>query len=666
LNRTWLAAQRTHVETAAALGGIFAVAAVAYWWTAAPLYNPSATIDPWLYTALFVNFDEIYEHFSNTYYAARLPWIVPGRFLYGVLPLDAAYWVLHGLAFCGGVAALFFLVLRFLGLAPAIVGAATLALTQMYWNAQYWDYVDGAMMTFLLGGLCFGLPLAVGRRRALSLAVAGGLFTAAVATNLLAGAFAVVYPVAYFFVQPATGLRQRLAMALKDVVALLAGAAALVVALGLYARAHGGPFEFYEPQIDVVRGGISAATKIEGYEWMQSEGRLLVPVFLCVVAVPLLILGRRLPPFRFAAGAIAGLAVLTAEIYGWEFFAGGAALDYIYASSNFAAPIALAMAAVAGLLLSLAPVHRATELGAPTASIVTAVVALVLVYKDEHVARIGETGARTSIALMALAGVLIAGAVLTRRLTIGVPLTVAAVAAAAFASHYAINSSTQVFTYGASAPESRNLYHAAQDTVEFVDDATKESDPLPTFWYRGLASHLASIQSMYFYAFTAIGWELPKVNTYTRQWLNQSKPQRIVMLCETPDCNGGAAALRRAGYPYAEADREHISRGSVRFWAVMLRTSAVPTPDPSCVVHDGDLLRARTASEIYAYWAGRKHWIASMDALMAAFGPNALTAVRDVPSNGLARLPAGPRITSAQGWAKIMAGGSKDRLGRVC
>ena len=99
---SWASAHRERLVAAASLAGVFGVAAVAYWWTRAPLYNGSGTIDAWLYTALFVNFDRIYEQFGDTYYASRLPWIVPGRIVYGVLPVDAAYWVLHGLAFVGG------------------------------------------------------------------------------------------------------------------------------------------------------------------------------------------------------------------------------------------------------------------------------------------------------------------------------------------------------------------------------------------------------------------------------------------------------------------------------------------------------------------------------------------------------------------------------------
>jgi hypothetical protein len=131
VHRAWATAWRGRLAAVAALGGVLGVAGLSYWWTKAPLYNPSGTIDPWLYTAFFVNFDRVYDVVAMTYYAARLPWIVPGRIVYAVFPLDAAYWVLHGLAFAGGVAALFFLVRRYLGLAAAVVGASTLALSPM-------------------------------------------------------------------------------------------------------------------------------------------------------------------------------------------------------------------------------------------------------------------------------------------------------------------------------------------------------------------------------------------------------------------------------------------------------------------------------------------------------------------------------------------------------
>jgi hypothetical protein len=571
--RVWPWAQSERSVGLAALGGVLGIAALSYWWTRAPLYNPSSTIDPWLYTALFVNFDQVYPHFANTYYAARLPWIVPGRFLYGVLPVDAAYWVLHGLAFSGGVAALFVLVRRYLGLAAAVVGAATLALTPMYWNAQYWDYIDGVTLTYLLAGLCFGLPLVRGPFRAVSLAAAGVFFAAAVTTNPFVALAAVTYPITYFFVQPETGLRRRFVLAFKDLAALLVGAAALVVALGFYARSNGGLFRYYDPQLDTIRAGVGETYKTPGYEWLRSEPRLLVPLFLLAVAAPLLAFGRRLPPFRFAAGSVGGLTFLTAAVYGWEFFAGGAALEYNYYFSYFSISIALAMASTAALVISLARSHWSTDVGVAAASTTAAVVALGLLYRDERAEWTGPSGGRISIAMMTFAAVAILGALVTRRERVRVFAAVVAIGAVALASHFAINSSSGTFAYSVTAPDNGSLYRAAIDNVSFVNHATTKADPLPAFWYRGADPNLTSIQSMYYYAYTAIGWKLPNVDRYALEQLNFRRPQTLVMLCETRNCAGGITALRRAGYPYAEDSVRRISRGRIRFWAVLLRPS---------------------------------------------------------------------------------------------
>jgi hypothetical protein len=669
--RRWLTSanvstRRRRLIDFAALGTVFGIAGLSYWWTRAPVYNPAGTIDPWLYTALFVNFDQIYEPFGETYYAARLPWVVPGRILYSALPLDAAYWVLHGLAFCGGVTALFFLVRRYLGVAPAVVGAATLALTPMYWNAQYWDYIDGVMITYLLGGLCFGLPSATGRRRAASLTAAGVFFAAAVTTNLLAAMFAVIYPIVYVFVEPAAGFRPRVVLAIKDLAALLVGAAGLVVALGLYARANGGLFLFFEPQVDVVRYGAIGSSKIAGYEWLRSEGRLVVPVVLAALGTPLLVLGRRLPQFRFAAGSIAALAVLTAFAYGWEFFAGGAILDYTYAFSSFAIAIAFAMSSIAALLAALVRPHWATHAGGAAAATGAGVLALGMIYADERAEWTGRAGFRISVAVFAVAAVLILAALLTRRTWVGPVAAVAAIGSLAFGAHFAIDSSSGIYIWGASAPDNRSLYHAAADNVAFVNRATASDEPMPRFWYAGNRPEFTAMQSMYYYAFTAIGYHLPKVAADVRQRLDAWKPQSIVMLCETRHCEGGAAALRRAGYPYREDKAQRISRGRIHLWTILLRSSGGPATDARCEarrLQDGDLLRAPPGSEIYAVWDGRKHWIASMDVLLDVFGPNAVPAIKNVRLITLEVLPSGRSLTSAKAWARIR-GGSRDRRPR--
>jgi hypothetical protein len=76
---------------------------------------------------------------------------------------------------------------------------------------------------------------------------------------------------------------------------------------------------------------------------------------------------------------------------------------------------------------------------------------------------------------------------------------------------------------------------------------------------------------MYYFGYTYLDLELPRVTKGMRQRLDLSKPQTIVMLCEARDCVRGPAALRQAGYSYAEESARLISRGQVRLWAVLLR-----------------------------------------------------------------------------------------------
>ena len=668
----WLTAERVSTRRGrlvdlAVLGSVLGIAALSYWWTRAPLYNPPPTIDPWLYTALFVNFDQVYPPFSETYYAARLPWVVPGRILYSALSLDAAYWVLHGLAFCGGVAAVFFLVRRYLGLAAAVVGAATLALSPLYWNAQYWDYVDGVSLTYALGGLCFGLPLATGRVRAASLFAAGVCFAAAVTTNPFVTLIGLTYPIKYAILQPATGLRQRAALALIDLVALLFGVAALVISLGFYARSHGGPFRYYAPQLDYIRGSPVGDPKVDGYEWLRNEPKLLVPIFLLILAVPLLAYGRRLPPFRFAAAAVGGLAFLTAVIYAWEFFAGGIALQTSYYFSYFAGSIALTVASLAALAVSLAGAGRLANVGVAFASTVAAVIALGLIFESERAEWTASAGARISIWLMAAAAAAILLALVTRRTRGGGVACVVAIGAVAFASHFAVNSSSQTFQWSATQPDNRSVYHAAVDNVAFVNEVIPRGEPMPRFWYAAAnRPDFIGMQSMYFYAFTAIGYQLPQVGSDVRQRLDVWKPRSIVLLCETRNCRGATAALRRVGYPYREVEAERISHGRISLWTLLVQRSSSPVIEARCDVYrlqDGDLLRALPSLGVYAFWAGRKHAIPSIEVLHDLFGPNAMSAIRNVLPRTLRILPSGRTLTSARVWAKIKRS-SKDRLTR--
>ena len=148
---------------------------------------------------------------------------------------------------------------------------------------------------------------------------------------------------------------------------------------------------------------------------------------------------------------------------------------------------------------------------------------------------------------------------------------VAAIGAVAFASHFAINSSSQTFQFGGSYPDNRSLYHAATDNVAFINRATARDEPMPRFWYARTKPDYHGMQSMYFYAFT--DWLPPSEGrSDVRQRLDLWKPRSIVLLCEARSCGGARPHFDGRATRIARSRRNaYLARASIRLWTLVLR-----------------------------------------------------------------------------------------------
>jgi hypothetical protein len=570
-----VALPRWAVADAGALIALTAVIGIVFWIAKAPLYNPLATIDPWLYTALFTNFGFIYHHFWNTYYASRLPWVIPGLFFHHFFSTHVAYFLLHGVFFLSGGVALFILVRRCLGRLPAFVAYSALLGSQLYYNAQTWDYLDGAVVTYLLVALACGVTSAVGPRRLLALFGAGFFLAAAVSTNLFVIALAVGTPLLYFAVNPIRGHGRRM---LKDAVTFALGAGSLLLGCCIFASRHGGGFWFLEPQIRAAHVIDAGKSRPGGHDWAP---RLIAPLFVLgfgALAIPGAM--RRHPDerrrWRFAIGAYGYL--LIAEIFFVVYeLAGAAVLEYPFYESLLLPALAIAGAAVV-YAISIAVRGVGWRFLLLLLSTGAALLPLLLIYRRDTQELVGSTGSWITLGVV---GVTIAFWLLSHAGRLPKPASAAAaivvVTLLIFGVNFSFASSPDVFNYGVSNAENGNVYDAGMDLVSFMRNNAFQSET-PFFWYSTAdGAELRELQSLYFFGYTYLGVEMPMIDRdfLLRERLNV--PRMIVLLCRRLECRGGPQALRAHGYRLREVGRRRLVSGKFAAWVRVFRAMRTAT-----------------------------------------------------------------------------------------
>jgi hypothetical protein len=562
--------QRVFAIDAAVLVGLTAVTAAVYVWTKAPLYNPFGTIDPWLYTALWTNFDQIYESFSRTYYISRVPWIVPGYALNGIFEARTASLVLHAAFFLGGGVLFYVLCRRWLGVVAAAIGYVALIGSQMYFNAHRWDYQEGGVLTYMIGAYAFSLvrtqsPLL----RAASLALGGAFAAAMVTTRVIDVVFLLGLPLLYVAVSADQPWAARLRQFARDVAAFAAGATGLLVACGLFARSHGEEFLFFMPQVRVVRTTSGAYNQIPVDVWLPLSPHVWVPLFVILFAAAVLAVGPKVD--RVARRVLVAATVWLTLEYGafaaWQFLSDGWLFNLTYYFSSFLVPTLLCLTAAAAVLIGGRQVLSRRSILVALACVVAVIAPVVWIYRTDSALR-AATGYRDDsyVAMFVAMGVAIILVVLARipRLRAA---GAAALVAACFAAAYGVNASYTNLSFGASDPRTGGLYDVGQKLIAHLR-ANGYEETLPRIWYDGsdVTTGIGSIQSLYYYAFTYLDIAMPAINDTFRSRMAAWRPERIVLLCAEPSCNGAATALGREGYKPFLQSQAFLESDGVRVW----------------------------------------------------------------------------------------------------
>jgi hypothetical protein len=301
-----------------------------------PLYNPVGYLDPWFYTGYFNNLAELYKWFGPTYYFSRLPWIVPGYIAYNLLPANWAYFVLHGcFLYLGGIFT--YLILRsrydrYVG----IVGYALLVANPLYLMSQSWEYVDGAGIVYLLGGMYFFDSSRRWKSGYLALGLAGAFWMFAINCNFVFVIFAGSYFCANIYPTLST------TRVLKQLVMIAMGSLLSIMFLGVLNHfLVGGTYLFFKIQLSVARW-LMASGNLAKYHrplWflIKSEYRILVPLVLLVISGIVVYRNARRrkaslgspPDQELRKDALFVLLSFTGILM-WEFLAHGLALEMTY------------------------------------------------------------------------------------------------------------------------------------------------------------------------------------------------------------------------------------------------------------------------------------------------------------------------------------------------
>jgi hypothetical protein len=535
------------------LGALTIVIGLVYFFTGAPLYNPES-IDPWIYTALWENFNQMYQHFVTTYYASRIPWVAPGYVLNTVLGYRAGYFVLHIVFFFGGALLMYLFCRRWLGRWAGLLAYAALIANPLYWAAQRWNYENGAVLTYMIATIAFLAPRTTSNRwRLWSLGLSGFFAAATLGTRLFESVYlALGVPLLYWATVPRSGRRDLVRRIGADAGAFATGAAVLLVLGGAFARANGGDFFFLKAQIDVATTNTGAWNHLPLSEWLPREPYFFVAPFVGVLGWLTLLLARPQRPItRRVLAASASWCLLQFAVFAlWEFASTGWVFEIPYYWTSFLPMTVICLVATGTALIQSGAARSRYRLLTVALGTTAVVVPLAWIYGVDSLRLVANgIGHGTYLAtLIVMAAALLLVAVWR---IVGAPsLVVAATVAALFAFALGTSASYGAFTEASSDPTAGDLYTLGHNLTDHLHALGYTApDQVPYFWISSSAPQ-EGLQALYFWDYTQVGGAMPTVDKEMRQRMSLYRPSRLILLC--PDgltCYRGVRALTAAGYP---------------------------------------------------------------------------------------------------------------------
>jgi len=253
------------------------------------LISAKLGIDTYVYSGFIASLPHHLQNFPNTYYGARLPWILPGYLLtcvfgafLGMILLDLLFSLALGL--CAYLWFYFLFGFRY-GLLLAVV---MICIPEVA-NQATSHYVSLACSTYTLASLtCIEASIQSPRipfQRSCLLCLAGAAIACAIMTNLVIVLFLPAL-MSYYFLRSRRTLIQEV---LVDVGAAIAGTVATILIFCLAYLKLTGTFNIFAPALQYIKEKPEVNPWCPvGFEWVQHAMWLILPALAILVAITFL------------------------------------------------------------------------------------------------------------------------------------------------------------------------------------------------------------------------------------------------------------------------------------------------------------------------------------------------------------------------------------------
>jgi hypothetical protein len=252
--------------------------------------NINIWIDAWVYTGFFLSLPEHLIRWGETYYATRLSWLLPGYAAHQTFSPLLANYIIHFGFFYLLLAAVYSLMTAAVNRTTGFITTLLVAWHPHVLAAMSWNYVDGAVITYLVVALLFLEKASSSTTRRAHWAFGAGIALACMASaNLVALTLVPICGLFVFLRAPVARWSRTFVIA----VIAAAGSATTLAILGVANWLLGSQWWFLKPSVTYAntRMWVPSPWDVSGSAWLADATFLSLPAVAVVAA--LLALYRR-------------------------------------------------------------------------------------------------------------------------------------------------------------------------------------------------------------------------------------------------------------------------------------------------------------------------------------------------------------------------------------